>query len=121
MPATRDLVRSASPGRAEILSRIRPGRCGRFRDGRLYRLDDQYDLGDGWFLVEFHNDDTDTWETGDYSSEIRVDIAPIWDGTPNEGRCVNALAPGAAKMIEGVPVRTLFKGTVKIMGVDGRI
>ena len=88
---------------------------------RIYRLDDQYDLGDGWFLVEFHNDDTDTWGAGEYTSEIRVDIEPIWDGTPNEGRCVDAMAPGAAHMIEGIPVRTVFKGRVTIKGVDGRI
>ena len=88
---------------------------------RIYRLDNQYGLGDGWFLIEFHNDDTDDWPAGTYTSEIRVDITPIWDGTPSAARCVDALAEGAARMIEGVPVRTKFKGTVKINGVDGRI
>ena len=88
---------------------------------RIYRLDDQYDLGDGWVLIEFHNDDTDTWASATYTTEIRVDVTPTWDGTPSTARCVNALAEGAAKMIEGVPVRTLFKGTLQINSVDGRI
>ena len=88
---------------------------------RLYRLDNQYGLGDGRFLVEFHNDDTDTWSGGTYRTEIRADVDPTWDGTPSAARCVDALAEGAARMIEGVPVRTLFKGTLVINSVDGRI
>ena len=88
---------------------------------RIYRLDNQYGLGDGRFLVEFHNDDTDTWSGGTYRTEIRADVDPTWDGTPSAARCVDALAEGAARMIEGVPVRTLFKGTLVINSVDGRI
>ena len=88
---------------------------------RIYRLDDQYDLGDGWILVEFHNDDTDEWDSGDYTIEGRASVTPIWDGTPSAARCVDALAAGAAHMIEGVPVRTLFKCTLHIDSVDGRI
>lgn len=88
---------------------------------RIYRLDDQWDLGDGWIFMEFHNDDTDTWVPGTYSTEIRVDVVPTWDGTPSTARVVNALAAGAAHMIEGVPVRTLFYGTLRIDGVQGRI
>ena len=88
---------------------------------RMYRMDDQWGLGDGVVLIEFHNDDTDTWAPGEYSTERRYNVEPIWDGTPSTARCVNALAAGAAKMIEGVPVRTVFKGTLKIEKVDGRI
>ena len=88
---------------------------------RIYRLDDQYGLGDGWILIEFHNDDTDTWESGDYTIEGRANANPIWDGTPSSARCVNALEEGVAQMIEGVPVRTLFKSTLHIDSVDGRI
>lgn len=88
---------------------------------RIYRLDDQYDLGDGVVLIEFHNDDTDSWDAGEYSMERRYNVAPIWDGTPSTARCVDALAQGAAQMIEGVPVRTVFKGTLTIEPVDGRI
>ena len=88
---------------------------------RIYRLDDQYDLGDGAVLIEFHNDDTDDWEPGQYSTERRYNVAPIWDGTPSTARCVNALDEGVAHMVEGVPVRTVFKGTLQIESVDGRI
>lgn len=88
---------------------------------RIYRLDDQYDLGDGWILIEFHNDDTDELEPGDYTIEGRANVDPIWDGTPSSARCVDALAAGAAHMIEGVPVRTLFKCSLHINSVDGRI
>ena len=88
---------------------------------RIYRLDDQYDLGDGWILMEYHNDDTDDWSAQTYQTEIRVDVNPMWEGTPSDARCVDALAPGAARMIEGVPVRTLFRGTLRIDGVQGRI
>ena len=88
---------------------------------RFYRLDDQWGQGDGIVLIEFHNDDTDELPAGDYTIEGRANVSPIWDGTPSAARCVNALADGAAHMIEGVPVRTLFKCTLHIDGVDGRI
>ena len=88
---------------------------------RIYRLDDQYDLGDGVVLIEFHNDDTDEWSAGSYSMERRYDLTPIWDGTPSSARCVDALAAGAAQMIEGDVVRTVFKGTLTIEPVLGKI
>ena len=88
---------------------------------RIYRLDDQWDLGDGVVLIEFHNDDTDDWPIGTYYTERRYNVTPIWNGTPSEARCVNAMAAGAAQMIEGVPVRTVFQGTLRIDGVQGRI
>jgi hypothetical protein len=94
---------------------------GEIKMQRIYRLDDQYDLGDGTVLIEFHNDDTDTWDAGQYFTERRYNVNPIWEGTPSTARCVNALAAGAAKMVEGVPVRTVFKGTLTIESVDGRI
>lgn len=89
---------------------------------RIYRLDDQYDLGDGVILVEFHNDDTDTWEAGTFSTELRFDVSPIWDGTPvPTARCVDALAAGVPKMIEGSIVRTEIQSTLTITGVLGDI
>lgn len=88
---------------------------------RIYRLDDQWDVGDGIILVEFHNDDTDDWPPAEYATEMRVSLEPVWDGTPSTARCVNALAAGAAHMVEGVPVRTVFKGSLTINSVDGRI
>lgn len=88
---------------------------------RIYRLDNQWGLGDGVVLIEFHNDDTDSWNPGQYNVERRYDITPVWNGTPSTARCVNALAEGAAQMIEGVPVRTVFKGALTIEGVLGKI
>lgn len=108
------------PEEARMLFTITNG-SGEIVLQRIYRMDDQWDLGDGVVLIEFHNDDTDTWLPGPYSMERRYDINPQWDGTPSTARCVNALAPGAARMIEGVPVRTVFQGTLRIDGVQGRI
>ena len=88
---------------------------------RIYRMDDQWDLGDGVVLIEFHNSDTDTWPVGTYQTERRYDVAPTWEGTPSDARCVDALEAGAARMIDGVPVRTVFQGTLRIDNVYGRI
>lgn len=88
---------------------------------RIYRLDDQYGLGNGAVLLEFHNDDTDDWEAGDYSMERRYNIDPIWNGTPSTARCVDATVAGVAQMIEGGTVRTVFQGTLHIDGVIGGI
>ena len=108
------------PSTARMLFTISNG-SGEAVMQRIYRMDDQWDLGDGYVLIEFHNDDTDTWPAGTYSIERRYNVDPTWDGTPSTARCVNALAAGAAHMIEGVPVRTVFHGTLKIEGVQGRI
>ena len=89
---------------------------------RIYRLDDQYGLGDGKVLIEFHNNDTDTWDPGQYTTELRFDVAPIWDGTPvPTERCVDALMPGVPKMIEGPVVRTVIQSSLMIEGVLGDI
>ena len=87
---------------------------------RIYRLDDQYNAGDGYVLIEFHNNDTDSLDPGNYTTERRYDVAPVWEGTPSSARCVNALTSDA-QMVEGVPVRTVFKGTLTLLAVDGRI
>lgn len=87
---------------------------------RIYRLDDQYDLGDGWILIEFHNDDTDHLPTGQYQMERRYNVDPIWEGTPSTARCVDALT-SSAKMVEGVPVRTVFQGTLQIEDIYGEV
>ena len=89
---------------------------------RIYRLDDQWDAGDGVVLFEFHNDDTDDFAAGSYTTEMRINLEPVWEGTPSAARCVDALDPTqTAEMIEGVPVRTVFKGVLVIKSVDGRI
>ena len=87
---------------------------------RFYRLDDQWGLGDGVVQIEFHNDDTDTWEPGQYAMERRYDVNPRWNGTAPTGRCVNALTAGV-RMIEGDIVRTKVQGTVTILGIHGEI
>ena len=87
---------------------------------RLYRLDDQWDVGDGIVLFEFHNDDTDEWAPGLYTTEMRINLTPVWEGTAPTGKCVDMMRT-TARMIEGVPVRTVFKGSLTINAVDGRI
>ena len=87
---------------------------------RIYRLDDQWGIGDGTVLIEFHNDDTDQWASGAYSTELRFDISPIWQGTAPTARCVNALT-SSAKMVEGAIVRTKIQSTLTIDGVLGNI
>lgn len=76
---------------------------------RFYRLDDQYDLGDGVVLIEFHNDDTDTWANGTYDVERRYIIDPIWEGTAPTSRCADALTADA-RIVEGSVVRVPATG-----------
>ena len=87
---------------------------------RIYRLDDQWDQGDGWFLMEFHNADTDSLPTGTYNTEWRFDVSPTWDGTAPTGRCVNALT-ASAHMTDGSIVRTTIQSTMTILGVLGEV
>lgn len=87
---------------------------------RIYRPDDQWGAGDGMMLIEFHNSDTDELPAGTYTTERRYDLDPVWEGTPSTARCVNALTSDAY-MKEGVPVRTVFVGSITIYGVQGKI
>jgi len=88
---------------------------------RIYRLDDQWGAGNGWFLMEFHNDDTDDWENGSYSTEWRFNVDPLWKGgTAPEGRCVDALFTGD-EMVEGSIVRTVVQSTMTLDDVYGGI
>ena len=87
---------------------------------RIYRLDDQWGAGDGYYLMEFHNGDTDTWLPGTYNTEWRYDIAATWDGTAPTGRCVNGMTAGV-KMTDGGVVRTKVQSTLTISGVLGEI
>ena len=77
---------------------------------RFYRLDDQWDLGDGVVLIEFHNEDTDKLPSGIYNVERRYIIDPVWDGTAPTGRCVDALDQDAA-IVDGSVVRLPATGT----------
>ena len=87
---------------------------------RFYRLDDDEGLGNGVVEIQFHNNDTDEWEPGQYAMERRYDVNPRWNGTPPEGMCVNALTAGV-RMIEGDVVRTVVQGTLTIQGIHGEI
>ena len=88
---------------------------------RWYRLDDQYDLGDGAMLIEFHNEDTDYWGPGTYSMERRYAVNPSWKtGTAPEGRCVNALTSGN-EMISGEVVDTVIQGSFTVKPILGKI
>lgn len=71
---------------------------------RFYRLDDAWDLGDGIVQIEFHNDDTDHLENGQYQTERRYIVSPIWEGTAPTSRVADALTAGA-RIIDGSIVR----------------
>lgn len=87
---------------------------------RFYRLDDDEGLGNGVVEIQFHNNDTDTWAPGLYTTERRYDIGALWDGTAPEGMCVNALTAGV-RMVDGNVVRTVVQGTLTILGILGAI
>ena len=87
---------------------------------RIYRLDDQWGAGNGYFLMEFHNNDTDTLPEGIYNTEWRFDISPQWNGTAPTGRCVNGMTAGV-RMIEGSVVRTKIQSSLTLNGVLGDI
>lgn len=89
---------------------------------RFYRLDDQYELGDGVVLIEFHNDDTDKWENGQYFVERRYIIDPVWEGTAPTSRCANALTANA-RMVEGSIVRVPATGqtTMTLSDIYGEV
>ena len=87
---------------------------------RFYRLDDDEGLGNGVIEIQFHNNDTDQWTPGMYTTERRYDVNPRWNGTAPTGMCVNALTAGV-RMIEGDVVRTVVQGTLTIQGILGDI
>lgn len=87
---------------------------------RFYRLDDQWSLGNGVVLVEFHNADTDTWDPGAYAMEMRFDVDAIWSGTAPTARCVDALTAGV-ELLDGPVVRTVIHSTLTIESVYGDI
>ena len=90
---------------------------------RIYRLDDQWGAGNGWYLMEFHNNDTDKWAEGSYKTEWRYDVAPSWADSEPAGRCVNTLQDGAVviEMTDGAIVRTEKQSTLEIKAVLGNI
>ena len=89
---------------------------------RFYRLDDQWDLGDGVVLIEFHNDDTDSWANGTYEVERRYVIDPVWEGTAPVSRCADALTANA-RIVEGGVVRVPETGqtTMTLSDIYGEV
>ncbi len=88
---------------------------------RWYRLDDQWDMGDGVMLIEFHNEDTDEWTPGTYAMERRYSVNPSWlTGEAPEGRCVDAIGSGN-EMISGEVVDTVIQGTFTVRQIYGKI
>ena len=88
---------------------------------RWYMLDDDEGLGNGAYLMEFKNADTDEWPAGTYNTEFRYDIEPRWEtGEAPEGRVVDALRSDN-NMIDGDIVDTVIQGTLTIRGVYGKI
>ena len=91
---------------------------------RIYRLDDQWGAGNGYFLMEFHNNDTDEWTSGQYATEWRYNVDPSWLlGPVPTGRCTNTLEDGAVaiRMTDGSIVRTKVQSTLQIQPVSGQI
>ena len=90
---------------------------------RYYRLDEDrtsVDLDPGKVLIEFHNDDTDKWEIGTYSTELRFVIDPVWDGTAPTDDMVNAITSDA-HIIEGSGVRTVIQSSLTLNGIIGEV
>ena len=87
---------------------------------RFYRLDTE--AGDGICLIQFHNNDTDTWPNGLYATERRYVIGARWDGDAPAGDCVNALTAGV-RIIEGDTVRVPERGqsTMTLSDVYGEV
>ena len=92
---------------------------------RYYRLDDGRTvsgLENGEVVIEFHNDDTDDWPTGIYSTELRYDITPVWDGDNiPTADIVDATRTDIAHICEGATVRTVLQSRINIQHVYGRI
>lgn len=90
---------------------------------RLYRLDDsrtETDLGNGVVQIEFHNDDTDTWPTGVYTTELRFIGDAVWNGDELTSDCVNDLLTDS-HIIEGALVRTPLQSTLNIRNIIGEV
>ena len=88
---------------------------------RYYRLDTT--LGNGYALIQFHNDDTDELAPGQYRMERRYIVNPYWDGTAPTGDVTDALAEGVARIIEGDIVRIPANGqtTLTINSAYGEV
>lgn len=99
------------------------GSDGTVRIKRVYRLDadrTETDLGDGVVQIELHNDDTDEWPVGQYTTELRFVGNAVWDGEELTSDCVDDLTSDS-HIIEGVPVRTTLQSSLNIRGIIGEV
>jgi hypothetical protein len=99
------------------------GADGTIKIKRIYRLDTdrtETALGDGVVQIEFHNDDTDTWPNGLYTTELRFIGDAVWTGTELMSDCIDDLL-ATSHIIEGVPVRTAIQSTLNIKNIIGEV
>ena len=87
---------------------------------RFYRLDDDDGLGNGVVEIQFHNNDTDTWENGTYDTELRYVVNPYWNGTAPTASCVDALTAGV-DITDGDVVRVTTQSTMTLNDVYGEV
>lgn len=85
---------------------------------RFYRLDTA--LGNGVIEVQFHNNDTDTWDNGSYDTELRYIVNPYWSGTAPVADVTDALQVDDA-IVDGDVVRTVIQSTMKIDDIYGEV
>ena len=71
---------------------------------RAYKLTGVQGVPDGCAVIEWHNNNTDTWPAGAYTMQVRYYVNPSWsDGAP-AGDVTDLLAVGSYP-IEGDVVR----------------
>ena len=89
---------------------------------RFYRLDDDEGLGNGVVKIQFHNNDTDTWDNGSYDVERRYIVNPYWNGTAPTGMVTDALTAGV-RIVNGDIVRVPEKGhtTMTLSDIYGEV
>ena len=92
---------------------------GLVRMQRYYRLDTGrvVDFGDGVAEIEFHNDDTDKWSPGQYTTELRFVVLPVWDDANIPEDDVVDVHADTPRIIEGGVVRTKIQATITLRGV----
>ena len=92
---------------------------GLVRMQRYYRLDTGrvVDFGDGVAEIEFHNDDTDRWIPGQYTTELRFVVLPVWDDANVPEDDVVDVHADTPRIIEGGVVRTKIQATITLRGV----
>lgn len=71
---------------------------------RAYKLTGVTGVPEGCAVIEFHNNDTDTWATGTYTIQIRFYVNPSWSGSAPAGDVTDLLDVGSYP-IEGDVVR----------------